>query len=178
MTPAEPIDRRFWSPVRRQRWGVMLAVAAAASAYASLASWSDRHVFLVNQSTSLPSWAFLVDRHRLPARGDTIFFDPPASRLLERHFGRDHPPFGKIVYGIPGDVVSRRGRLFLVNGRAVALAKERTLRGESLALGPTGIVPRGCYFVGTPNKDSFDSRYALIGWVCGRQLIGVGKAIL
>lgn len=178
MTPADRTDPRFWSPARRRRWGVLLGIAVAGTGYAGLASWSEAHVFLVNQSTSLPNWAFLVERHRVPRRGDYVFFDPPASALLERHFGRDHRPFGKIVYGVGGDQVTRRGRLFLVNGRPVAIAKPRTLRGEPLDIGPTGTVPRGCYFVATPNKDSFDSRYALIGWICGRQLIGTGKAIL
>ena len=74
--------------------------------------------------------------------------------------------------------MTRRGRLFLVNGRAIALAKSSTLRGEPLELGPTGTIPRGCYFVATPNKDSFDSRYALIGWICRRQVLGTGEAFL
>ena len=49
---------------------------------------------------------------------------------------------------------------------------------DLLAAGPTGVLPRGCYFVATPNKDSFDSRYAAIGWICRAQVIGVGEAIL
>ena len=171
-------DPRFWSPVRLRRWATLALLAVGGAGYTALAEWSDTHVFLVNQSTSLPNWAFLVDRQRLPGRGDHVFFDPPASALLERHFGRDHQPFGKIVYGVAGDEVTRRGRRFLVNGRPVALAKPRTLRGEALDLGPTGVIPRGCYFVATPNKDSFDSRYALIGWVCRAQVIGSGEAIL
>ncbi len=177
MTHADA-DPRFWSPARARRWATLALLAVGGTAYAALAGWSDGHVFLVNQSTSLPNWAFVVDRNRLPGRGDHVFFDPPPSPLLERHFGRDHQPFGKIVYGVAGDEVTRRGRLFLVNGRAVALAKPTTLRGEPLELGPTGTVPRGCYFVATPNKDSFDSRYALIGWVCRRQVLGTGEAIL
>lgn len=177
MTHADA-DPRFWSPARARRWATLALLGLSGTAYAALAGWSDGHVFLVNQSTSLPNWAFLVDRHRMPGRGEHVFFDPPASPLLERHVGRDHRPFGKIVYGVAGDEVTRRGRLFLVNGRAVALAKPRTLRGEPLELGPTGTVPRGCYFVATPNKDSFDSRYALIGWVCRPQVLGTGEAIL
>jgi conjugal transfer pilin signal peptidase TrbI len=60
----------------------------------------------------------------------------------------------------------------------VALAKPATRFGEPLALGPTGTIPRGCYFVGTPHRDSFDSRYAAIGWACRPRIIGVGEAIL
>ncbi|WP_156681708.1 S26 family signal peptidase [Sphingomonas profundi] len=169
---------RFWSPPRRRRWSLLACLAVSVPAYASVASWSDGHIFLINQSSSLPNWAFLVDRHRVPARGDHVFFDPPPSALLERHFGRDPQPFGKIVYGVAGDHIARRGRLFLINGTPVALAKPNTMRGEPLQAGPTGTIPRGCYFVATPNKDSFDSRYAVIGWICRPRVIGVGESIL
>ena len=98
--------------------------------------------------------------------------------MLERHFGREPQPFGKIVYGVAGDRVERRGRLFLINGMPAAVAKPRTLRGEPLEAGPTGTIPRRCYFVATPNKDSFDSRYAVIGWICRPRVIGVGEPIL
>ena len=168
----------FWSPARRRRWLLLGTLGLLGAGYLQLDAWSGRHALLVNASTSLPNWAFLIDRERIPAKGDHVFFDPPPSALLERHFGRDHDPFGKIVYGAAGDTVTRQGRLFLVNGRPVALAKAKTLRGEPLALGPVGTIPRGCYFVATPNPDSFDSRYAVIGWICRQRVLGVGEPIL
>jgi conjugal transfer pilin signal peptidase TrbI len=82
------------------------------------------------------------------------------------------------VTGVPGDVVTERNRAFFVNGRLVAKAKPRSRLGEPLALGPTGIVPRGCYFVTTEHKDGFDSRYAAIGWICAPRILGVGRPIL
>ncbi len=169
---------RFWSPERRSRWTMFGLLGATASIFAGLTAWSDRHALLVNASTSLPNWAFMLDRERLPVRGDHVFFEPPPSVLLQRHFGRDPQPFGKIVYGVAGDRIERRGRMFLVNGKPVALAKPMSRRGEPLALGPTGVLPRGCYFVATPNPDSFDSRYAAIGWICRARVVGVGEAIL
>ncbi len=51
-------------------------------------------------------------------------------------------------------------------------------RGEPLALGPVGTIPRGCYFVGTEHKDGLDSRYAAIGWVCARQILGVARPVM
>lgn len=169
---------RFWTRERRQRWAIFAGGGLFLSVVMALSAWGERHALLVNRTTSLSNWAFLIDRDRQPARGDHIFFEPPPSALLTKHFGRDRDPFGKIVYGIPGDRVERRGRLFLVNGHAVGVAKPVSLRGEPLAAGPTGVLPRGCYFVATPNKDSFDSRYAAIGWICRAQVIGVGEAIL
>ena len=169
---------RFWNSARRRRY---LAFAAAGLAFLSLSEfgrWSARHALLVNASTSLPHWAFLIDREAAPSRGDFIFFDPPQTKLLERHFGTDLKPFGKIVEGVAGDRIETNGRLFLINGRPVARAKPATRRGEPLALGPTGIIPRGCYFVATPHPDSFDSRYAAIGWICRPRILGGGRPIL
>ena len=86
--------------------------------------------------------------------------------------------FVKIVKGIPGDVVTVQGRDFYVNGVKVATAKERSLKGQPLDLGPTGIIPPGHYFVWTPHKDSLDSRYQLTGWVKKEQITGRAVPLL
>lgn len=168
----------FWSTPRWRRYLAYATIGIALVGLGELARWSNDNALLVNATTSLPNWAFFIDRKRIPARGDFIFFQAPPGALLARHFGADPQPFGKIVYGVAGDRVTRTDHQFLVNGRPVALAKPATRFGEPLALGPTGIIPRGCYFVGTPHRDSFDSRYAAIGWICRQRIIGVGKAIL
>jgi conjugal transfer pilin signal peptidase TrbI len=111
-------------------------------------------------------------------RGDIILFDPPASPLLVKHFGAKPKPFGKRVSGVPGDIVTEQNRTYFVNGQAVAKAKLKSRLGEPLALGPTGRVPQGCYFVTSEHKDGFDSRYAAIGWICGPRILGVGRPIL
>lgn len=169
---------RFWNRDRRRRYLALTAAGLAFLGLSELGRWSERHALLVNASTSLPHWAFLIDREAAPGRGDFIFFDPPQTKLLERHFGKDLKPFGKIVEGVAGDRIETRGRLFLINGRPIARAKPATRRGEPLELGPTGLIPPGCYFVATPHPDSFDSRYAAIGWICRPSIIGVGEAIL
>lgn len=173
---AEP--RRLWSPRRKRLWVLYGAGAVLLASYSAISDWRDDHAFLINASDSLPYWAFLIDRGKAPQRGEYIAFDPPRTTLVTRHFGRRPAMFAKIVYGVGGDVVTRTGRTFLVNGRPVAIAKERSRLGEPLALGPTGTIPPGCYFVGTPHKDGLDSRYAGIGWPCAKQLIGTGTPIL
>jgi len=65
-----------------------------------------------------------------------------------------------------------------VNGREVARMKAVTKLGEALTPGVTGAIPAGCYYAGTPHRDGFDSRYAEIGLVCRRQIIGVGTPVL
>ncbi len=179
MTRADSVPAPvFWSAARRRRYSIYAAIGIGLVSLGELARWSDDHSLLVNATTSLPNWAFLIDRKRAPARGDYIFFDPPPGPLLARHFGTDPQPFGKIVYGVAGDRVAQQGRLFSINGRPVSLAKPATRFGEPLALGPIGVIPHGCYFVGTAHPDSFDSRYAAIGWICRPRIIGVGEAIL
>lgn len=83
---------------------------------------------MINASPSLPYWAIWLDRGALPQRGEIILFDPPASPLLERHFGKKPKPFGKKVSGMPGDIVTEKERSFFVNGRKVAVAKRASQR--------------------------------------------------
>ncbi len=163
---------------RAPRLVLLTAGGAAAIALTSLSGFARDHALLINASPSLPYWALWLDRTAVPARGDLILFDPPASDLLVRHFGARPHPFGKRIYGVAGDAVTERNRTFFVNGAVVALAKPASRWGEPLALGPTGIIPSGCYFVGTEHKDGFDSRYAAIGWICRGRVLGVGRPIL
>ena len=166
---------RARTPVRLVLWAGLGATVLALSA---LAGFSRTHALMINASPSLPYWAIWLERGKAPERGDIILFDPPASPLLKKHFGKVPQPFGKRVTGMPGDIVTVRGRTFFVNGRAVATAKPASRFGELLALGPTGTVPPGCYFVTTEHKDGFDSRYAAIGWICARRILGTGRPIL
>ncbi|MDF0490463.1 S26 family signal peptidase [Sphingomonas sp. H39-1-10] len=165
----------------RPRWRLWILGAAslwACLALGALAAWRDGHALLINASDSLPNWAFFIERNKAPVRGDYIFFDPPASALLTRHFGKRAGPFGKRVIGLPGERVEHRGALVLVAGRVVAHMKPRTRLGEPLTPGATGMIPQGCYYVGTDHPDGFDSRYAEIGFICRRRIIGTGSAIL
>jgi conjugal transfer pilin signal peptidase TrbI len=176
--PAAPVPFRFWTGRRRRLYGGIAAVSLLLAARGSLADWSGHHAFLINATQSLPNWAFLIDRSARPHRGDYIFFDPPHDPLILRHFGDRPAMFGKIAYGVGGDVVTRIGRTYFVNGREVAVAKPVSHMGEPLALGPVGRIPRGCYYVGSPHKDGLDSRYAAVGWPCDDRVVGVGEPIL
>ena len=181
-----PSARRSMLP----RWRTLGALGLAGLAYLSIRDWSDSHAFMINATESLPNWAFFVDKHVMPTRGQYVFFRVPETPLIRAHFGQHPQPFGKLVYGMPGDVVARTNDLVAdgrqdivehwvtVNGTRVAPLKPLSKRGEPLAVGPTGVVPPGCYFVATPHKDGFDSRYADIGWVCAKQVVGTGVPVL
>lgn len=178
MTRAEPLPRLTRAIARAPRFTLAVGLGVAALVLAATSGFAQRHALLINASPSLPYWAIWLDRTAVPARGDLILFDPPQSDLLTRHFGAAQHPFGKRVVGVAGDRVTERDRRFFINGRAVALAKSASHWGEPLTLGPTGIIPRGCYFVATGHKDSFDSRYAAIGWICAPRVLGVGRPVL
>ena len=165
-------------PSTRRRWTAIGVLAGLVVGTQALASWRDDHALLINTSESLPNWALFIDRHKVPRRGDYVAFAPPQTPLVISHFGRSGAPFAKIAYGLPGDRVSRDGNAVLVNGQRVGVLKSRTKRGEKLPPGPTGTIPRHCYYLGTPHKDGFDSRYADIGFVCAGRIVGTGVPIL
>jgi conjugal transfer pilin signal peptidase TrbI len=158
--------------------GFIVGGAVVVSGFTALANWRDHHAFVINVSESLPNWAFLVRLGQFPKRGEFAVFDPGRDPLTIKHFGAKPSPFAKIVYGVPGDVLTREGNQVFVNGAPIVKTKPLTKQGEVLLPGPTGVIPRGCVFAGSPHKDGFDSRYKAIGFVCSDRLLGVGEAVL
>ena len=176
-TAVNDVEPPRWRP-RKRLWAALAVAVVGTVVLGAIGAWRDDHVLLVNVTDSLPNWAFLIHRKQLPTRGEFVFFDPPHNNLVRRHFGAKPQMFGKIVYGMPGDVVAHEGAIVTINGKAVGRMKPRTRLGEPLAPGAVGAIPVGCYYAGSPHPDGFDSRYADIGFVCSRQIIGVGEAIL
>lgn len=181
--PAPTVDRdavarRAIRTKRVRQWSAVALMAAAWASFNAISDWQKNNAFLINASDSLPNWAFFVHIHNTPAKGDYVFFAPPSNALVRRHFGPDSGPFGKRVIGMPGALVEHRGAVVYVDGVRVAHMKPLTRTGEPLTPGPVGRVPRGCYYVGTPHPDGFDSRYAEIGFACANQMIGTGTPIL
>ena len=166
-----------WRP-RKRLWAALALFVAGSVGLGAIAAWRDDHALLINATDSLPNWAFVIHRNAVPEKNDFVFFTPPPSALVRRHFGAKPQLFGKIVYGVPGDRVAHWDRLVTVNSVVVGYTKPRTKAGEPLAIGPSGVIPPGCYYVGTPHPDGFDSRYAAIGFACRRQIVGTGEAIL
>lgn len=172
------MERQTDRPSRKVRWFAYGTLALVLIGTQAIASWRDSHALLINSSESLPNWAFFIEKNKTPQRGDYVFFNVVPSAISKAHWGEKTPAFGKIVFGVPGDVVSREGATVFVNGKAVATLKPATKRGEILVPGPTGVVPKDHYFLATAHKDGFDSRYADIGFVSRRQIIGTGEPVL
>ena len=157
---------------------LLSAIAAIPFALQPFEDFRSDHAFLLNASPSLPNWAFWLDKRAPIQRGSLIFFEAKRSKILAAHFGSDPQLFGKYVLGMPGDIVTHKGKDVLINGKLVARTKSETRLGLKLTKGPAGAIPDGCYYAGSAHKDGFDSRYADIGFVCGAQILGSGRAIL
>jgi conjugal transfer pilin signal peptidase TrbI len=163
---------------RKRLWAALGLFIAGGASLSAIAEWRDTHALLINASESLPNWAFVIHKTAVPKRGEYVFFTPPTVPLVIKHFGAKKQMFGKIVYGMPGDLVVHRGADVIVAGKLVSHMKPFTRTGEPLVAGPTGVIPQSCYYVGSPHKDGFDSRYAAIGFACADRIVGVGKPIL
>lgn len=170
------------APYAKTRWRRSLAltglIIGMPLAWAPLNAFSKDHALLLNASPSLPNWAFWLDKHAPVTRGSLIFFEPRPSDLVTRHFGAGPQMFGKRVLGIPGDMVSHQDMTVLINGQPVATRVARTRLGVPLTRGPEGVIPPGCFYVGTQHPRGLDSRYGAIGFVCRDRILGSGRAIL
>ena len=148
--------------VHLRRWRlVYLLVASVAFAFHA------RYVIGVNVTASLPYRLFIIDKRDHPESIQYVAFRWPGGGPYAAG-----ATFVKQIVGIPGDVVTRVGRHFFVNGHPVGAAKPMSRTGQRLEPGPTGTLPADRYYVRAPHPDSLDSRYALLGWMSESQIIG------
>lgn len=150
-----------------QRWAWVWAfVVVAAGLFAQL------YTFGLNVTESLPHRFFLISKGEPVIRGQYVAFRWAGGGPYEA--GRT---FVKIVAGVPGDVVTRNGRDFFVNGKHVGTAKTHSRKGEPLEPGRVGVLGPGQYYVMGTHKDSLDSRYAMIGWIESKAFVGRAYAL-
>jgi len=159
--------------------------------YVHLGKWAPLYVWLlvvlialgrtfyvsINVSHSIPGTLFLVHKGAVPQLGDMAAF---------RHAGAGGYEAGalflKRVAGVSGSIVTAKDagagfRDYFVDGRFVGRAKPVSRSGEPLKPGPDGAIPPGHYYMAADHPDSFDSRYAAVGWVAQRQIVGVAYRI-
>jgi len=121
----------------------------------------------LNLTESLPGTIFLVEKGVMPERGELVAF------RWEPNWPYPHGSiFVKKLVGLPGSVVTAKGRDFFVDGNPVGHAKDRARTGEALEIGPLGKIAEGRYYVAGTHPDSLDSRYLLTGWVGQNQIVG------
>jgi type IV secretory pathway protease TraF len=167
----EATTARIARSAQRLAW-VVVAVAVA------LAIFASRYTFTVNTTPSLPIRVAVIERGVYPKDVGQL--------LAFRSEGHGPLPKGivlvKRVLGMPGDHVrhqpsagpAHQGVTQVVHGAQVSEQPVRRLSRSftPLATGPTGRIPDMHYHVGGDHPDSFDSRYALMGWVRADQVVG------
>ena len=67
---------------RVRQWSAVALLGIVWGGYNSIAAWRETHAFMINASESLPNWAFFIQRGRVPAKGDYVFFAPPEGELV------------------------------------------------------------------------------------------------
>jgi len=126
----------------------------------------------INVSHSIPGTVFVVHKGAMPQLGDLAAF---------RHAGGGGYMAGalflKRIAGGPGSTVIAKDagggfRDYFVDGRFVGRAKPVSRSGEPLKPGPEGMIPPEHYYMAADHPDSFDSRYAAVGWVAQHQIVG------
>ena len=130
----------------------------------------------VNVTDSLPGKVYLIAKGVLPqARNEPVAFvwhDPKRQTQYP-----DGVTFLKLVGGMPGDEITHDGRLISVNEWTLT-PKEFAKTGVKLDPNPaSGPIPPQSYFVVGMHKDSLDSRYAMVGLVYQKQVIGKAYAL-
>jgi conjugal transfer pilin signal peptidase TrbI len=132
----------------------------------------------INLSDSLPGRLYLIQRGAIPSLNDFAAF----------HYQGGGPyasgtRFLKLVKGVAGSQVTAVRydtgfSDFYVDGYFVGRAKPLSQSGIALTPGPTGTIPPRHFYMSAPNPDSLDSRYALVGWVDEKSIIGRAIEIL
>lgn len=150
-----------------KKLGVYLGIFMVIFFFGFYVIWRPHFEIAQNKTTSLPEHYFLVVKGMAVHRGDFVSFYPPDNPL----YG-NKTPFLKIVGGVAGDVVKEKGREVYVNHKDLGHIYLHADDGKPLHAGPTGTISQGEYYVYTPNPKSYDSRYASIGWIPQKQIIG------
>jgi len=125
----------------------------------------------INQTPSLPYSLFLISLDEKVETGGLIAF--------KWHNGDPYPNgyvFTKRLLAGPGDVVTKKGRDFVVGdrtlvGKEIGLSLKKLFPNDELHDGKNTI-QLGKYFVGGDHEYSLDSRYDLLGLVDKKDVIG------
>ena len=124
---------------------------------------------VINRSQSLPINFVLIKKGELPTKKDSIFVFKVRNNP---HYKMKETNFIKLLGGTSGEKIIVNDRNIFVEGRLIGAAKTNTLKGQSLTMAESGIIPPHKFFAYTTHKDSFDSRYKDLGLIDEKDIIG------
>lgn len=161
--------------------GILLSLGLLFISLVVAAKMNTRYEIRWNISESIKANFFIIDKSILPERGEYAAFN--YYDITNEHYKSGMlktPPqvvFIKKVIGVAGDTVSQQNREFFVNGQSAGIAKIKSKGGRPLKANEfQGVIPSGYYYVHTPHKDSYDSRYADVGLIPVTEIRGVAYA--
>lgn len=131
---------------------------------------SDHFRLAFNWTDSVPGSVFLIVKDTKPKKGELAAFNIPENDFYRNIW------FTKYVAGVEGDVFStaeKDGFLHIyLNNKDMGIVKRKSRNGVELEPVTDGVVPKGHFFMWTPHVHSFDSRYAQIGLINEKNIIG------
>lgn len=143
-----------------------LGTVIAVSLIAISLKISDKEIAL-NYSDSLPNYFFVVEKNLDFSKGDLVQFEHIS---IDKKFYRSGTKMIKKIIGVEGDVITFSGQDFYVNAKYFGTAKKLSTKGIPLEKNISKTLGQDEYFVWTPSKDSFDSRYAHVGYINKNQI--------
>lgn len=155
---------------RKRQFKARLLKLIAVTAAGFICAWAIAPIVSLNwnHTESLPGKVYAVVHDQKPNKGEMAAFYPPENPYYPKEMW-----FTKIIVGVPGDVITHQGRDVLINGNLVGEAKATDSGNRRpLDMVNAGIIPAGYYFVWTPHARSYDSRYADIGLIHEKRIIG------
>ncbi len=143
-------------------WGLLIALYGVVHA---------NYRLCINETPSLPYTLFLINLNETVETGGFIAFS--------WHHGKPYPDgitFVKRLLASPGDIVTKKGRDFIVGdrtlaGKEIGLSLKKLYPNDALHEGKNTI-QLGKYFVAGDHEYSLDSRYNLLGLVDKKEVIG------
>ena len=158
----------------RRTWGLAVAIlGTTALAVGAMFALAERYQLALNVTPSLPGHVYLIDRKdKTPVKDGLIAFRVQNAAPLP-----DNITVVKIVKGLPGDEITVIDRSVYVNGRFLAWAKPQAMSGEPLVAIPSQTIGKDSFYVYAPHPDSFDSRYAKLGLIDSRQIVGTAREL-
>lgn len=162
------------SKIKRFRKRLLLAIVFILFVIYFIHYLSQFAIIGFNRTASLNGYVYLVvkDISKIN-KGDLVAFYPGVNR-----FNKNGEWFVKQVVGVEGDVIEVVNREFFINGESIGIAKETTASGFKLKALNEQIIDSKKYFMWTPHKDSFDSRYEMIGLIDEKNIFGIAYKLL
>ncbi len=138
------------------------------------AAFAQRFELSINVSESLPGVLYLVEKGKLPSKGEYASFYYPSDFIYPKGVR-----FLKRVVGVEGDVVHARSHHFYVNDQEVGYALGATSTGKPIQENSfDGVIPAGHYYVKGDHPLSLDSRYRACGLITDQMIVGRGFRVL